>query len=86
MLAVVIRLRRQPMQNSLMQKVTGRSRSRRPKTGDYKSILIALTAEERREIEKAAALMNVSVSQYMAETSARSARRLLSRFAPERKS
>jgi uncharacterized protein (DUF1778 family) len=68
------------------QKTTGRSRSRRPKTGDYKSILVALTAEERKHIEKAAAYLNVSVSQYMAETSTRAARRLVSRFASEQKS
>jgi uncharacterized protein (DUF1778 family) len=62
------------------QKATGRSRSRRPKTGDYKSILVALTAEERHHIEKAAAHLDISVSQYMAETSARAARRLVSRL------
>lgn len=61
------------------KKATGRSRSRRPKTGDYKSILVALTVEERRHIEKAAAYLDISVSQYMAETSARAARRLISR-------
>jgi uncharacterized protein (DUF1778 family) len=68
------------------EKATGRSRSRRPQTGDYKSILVALTVEERRNIEKAAAYLNVSVSQYMAETSARSARRLLSRPTANKKS
>ena len=68
------------------QKATGRSRSRRPKTGDYKPILVALRAEERRQIEKAAAYLNVSVSQFMAESSARAARRLLSRLASKPKS
>ena len=74
------------MPRSSVPKITGRSRSRRPKTGGYKPILIALTREERRQIEKATAYLDVSVSQFMAETSVRSARRLLSRHAPERKS
>jgi uncharacterized protein (DUF1778 family) len=70
------------MRKRSTKKVTGRSRSRRPKSGDYKSILVALTAEERRHIEKAAAYLDISVSQYMAETSARAARRLVSRLTP----
>src|SRR5207302_9163120 len=86
MLVLVIRLSPWPMPKSSVPKITGRSRSRRPKTGGYKPILIALTPEERRQIEKATAYLDVSVSQFMAETSVRSARRLLSRHAPERKS
>lgn len=69
------------MPKRAVRKNTGRSRSRRPKTGGYKPILVALTIKERQQIEKAAAHLNISVSQYMAESSARSARRLISRLA-----
>jgi uncharacterized protein (DUF1778 family) len=64
---------------SVPKAATGRSRSRRPKRGIYKSILVALTPEERREIEEAAAREDISVSQFMAEASVRAARRALSR-------
>ena len=58
---------------------SGRSRSRRPKTGNYKSILVALSDEERALIEAAAAKEDVSVSQFMAKRSAQAAKRLLAK-------
>jgi uncharacterized protein (DUF1778 family) len=58
---------------------TGRSRSRRPKTGSYKPILVALTDEERAVIEAAAERENISVSLFMAQRSAYAAKRLLAK-------
>jgi uncharacterized protein (DUF1778 family) len=58
---------------------TGRSRSRRPKTGSYKPILVALTEEERAVIEAAAERENISVSLFMAQRSAHAAKRLLAK-------
>jgi uncharacterized protein (DUF1778 family) len=58
---------------------TGRSRSRRPKSGSYKPILVALTQEERAVIEAAAEREDISVSQFMAQRSASAAKRLLAK-------
>lgn len=66
-------------------KTPGRSRSRRPKTGTYKSILVALTTDERLLIEAAAAQENASVSQFMARQSFRAAKRILSKPARDGK-
>lgn len=64
---------------------TGRSRSRRPKTGSYKPILVALTQEERAVIEAAAERKNISVSQFMAQQSAKSAKRQLAKLPHQNK-
>lgn len=67
------------MKNRSTGKPGGRSRSRRPKTGSYKPILVALTGEERALIEAAAKRENVSVSQFMAKRSTQAAKRLLAK-------
>jgi len=56
----------------------GRSRMRRPKTGNYKPILVALSDEERASMKRAAK-EGVSISQFMARRSAQAAKRLLAK-------
>lgn len=67
------------MKSRRSEEPTGRSRSRRPKTGSYKPILVALTEEERAVIEAAAARENISVSLFMAQRAANAAKRLLAK-------
>lgn len=67
------------MKSRRAEEPTGRSRSRRPKTGGYKPILVALTEEERAVIEAAAAQEDISISLFMAQRSAHAAKRLLAK-------
>jgi uncharacterized protein (DUF1778 family) len=67
------------MKSQKTKRPGGRSRTRRPKTGNYKPILVALSDEERAFIEAAAAKEGVSVSQFMARRSAQAAKRLLAK-------
>jgi hypothetical protein len=63
----------------------GRTRARRPKgsqkSGGKKGFLIALSEEEKMEIERAAARTGVSISRFIVELALRHARQILSKSA-----
>lgn len=56
----------------------GVSRSRRPKTGNNKGMLILLNQDEKMNIEKAAAKEGVSMSRFIVERALNAAKRVLS--------
>jgi uncharacterized protein (DUF1778 family) len=56
----------------------GVSRSRRPKTGNNKGMLILLNEDEKMNIEKAAAKEGVSMSRFVVERALNAAKRVLS--------
>ncbi|MFZ0797813.1 MAG: DUF1778 domain-containing protein [Terriglobales bacterium] len=59
----------------------GVSRSRRPKTGNNKGMLILLNEEEKMSIERAAAREGISMSRFIVERALNAAKRVLSRTA-----
>jgi len=63
------------------KRLPGGSRSRRPKTGKNRGMLILLDDAEKMRIEKAAAKKGVSLSRFIVERALRRAERVLSRSA-----
>jgi Protein of unknown function (DUF1778) len=63
------------------QHVPAVSRTRRPKTGNNKGMLILLNEEEKTNIEKAAAKEGVGMSRFIVERALNAARRVLSQTA-----
>jgi hypothetical protein len=63
------------------KRLPGGSRSRRPKTGKNRRMLILLKEAEKMRIEKAAAKKGVSLSRFIVERALRRAERVLSRSA-----
>ena len=59
----------------------GRSRARRPKSGKNKGFLIAMTAEEKQDLEKAAAIKGVSLNRFIVEKALQEARSILTKSA-----
>lgn len=59
----------------------GRARARRPKSGNNKGFLIALSVEEKLDLEKAAAIKGVSLSRFIVEKALQEARNILSKSA-----
>lgn len=59
----------------------GVSRSRRPKTGNNKGMLILLDEDEKMSIERAAAKEGVSMSRFIVERALNAAKRILSQSA-----
>ena len=60
------------------RKMTGSTRSRRPKTGENKRLLIQLSDEEKIQMEQAATKAGVSLSRYIVERALKAARKTLS--------
>ena len=60
------------------RKMTGSTRSRRPKTGVNKRLLIQLSDEEKIQMERAATKAGVSLSRYIVERALKAARKTLS--------
>ena len=60
------------------RKMTGSTRSRRPKTGENKRLLIQLSDEEKIQMERAATKAGVSLSRYIVERALKAARKTLS--------
>ena len=59
----------------------GVSRSRRPKTGNNRGMLILLNEDEKMSIERAAAKEGVSMSRYIVERALNAAKRVLTESA-----
>ena len=57
----------------------GRTRARRPKSGQNKGFLIAMSAEEKLNLEKAAAIKGVSLNRFIVEKALQEARSILSK-------
>ena len=60
------------------REMTGSTRSRRPKTGENKRLLIQLSDEEKIQMERAATKAGVSLSRYIVERALKAARKTLS--------
>lgn len=61
--------------------VEGRTRARRPKSGKNKGFLIALSIEEKQELERAAAIKGVSLNRFIVEKALQEAHSILSKSA-----
>ena len=57
----------------------GRKRSRRPRTGENKRLVINLSEEEKRKIEHAAAEAGLSMARFIVERTLEEADRVLSK-------
>jgi uncharacterized protein (DUF1778 family) len=59
----------------------GRTRARRPKSGKNKGFLIAMSAEEKHHLEKAAAIKGISLNRFIVEKALQEAHNILSKSA-----
>ena len=69
------------MKEPKRKRLPGGTRSRRPKTGKNRGMLILLSEAEKMRIEKAAAKKGVSLNRFIVERAMRRAERILSRSA-----
>ena len=66
------------MKKKQLKRLPGGSRSRRPRTGKNRGMLILLSEDEKLSIEQAAAKTGISMSRFIVERALRAAQRVLS--------
>jgi uncharacterized protein (DUF1778 family) len=66
------------MKKKQHNRLPGGSRSRRPRTGKNRGMLILLSEEEKLSIEQAAAKKGISMNRFIVERALRAAQRVLS--------
>lgn len=66
------------MKKKQPKRLPGGSRSRRPRTGKNRGMLILLSEDEKLSIEQAAAKSGISMSRFIVERALRAAQRVLS--------